>query len=121
MQLNKAFLWLALLFPLSAHAELRLASLFSDGAVLQRDKPVAVWGWADAGEKVSVSIRGKSAEATANSDGRWQATLPAMPASSESAELTVTAGGKSVTVHDVLVGEVWMCSGQSNMEWHVKE
>lgn len=104
-----------------ALAELKLAPLFVDGAVLQRERPVAVWGWADAGQTVTVSFHDQSAGATADAKGRWQATLSAMPASADGANLTVTSSAEKLTVKDVLVGEVWMCSGQSNMQWTVKQ
>lgn len=104
----------------TAHAELRLGPLFRDHAVLQQGKPVPVWGWADPGANVEVEFHGQHETATANQDGRWRVSLAAMKASAEPAELKVTSG-QTVTVHDVLVGEVWICSGQSNMEWHVRD
>jgi sialate O-acetylesterase len=92
--------------------------LFCDHAVLQRDKPVPVWGFATPGEKIVVSHRGHVVTANANAEGRWIATLPAMAASAVGADLTI-AGDETVTLRDVLVGEVWLCSGQSNMAWNV--
>jgi sialate O-acetylesterase len=103
---------------MAARAEVRLASLFTDGAVLQRDKPVAIWGQADAGEKVAVSFAGQTCETTAGSDGKWIIYLDALAASAQGAEL-IAVGKNTVTVRDVVVGEVWICSGQSNMEWPV--
>jgi sialate O-acetylesterase len=99
-------------------ADVTLAPLFSDGAVLQCDKPVAIWGRADVGEKVSVRFAGQQCGTTAASDGRWIVFLDALAMSTQGAELVVT-GKNMVTVHDVVVGEVWLCSGQSNMEWPV--
>jgi sialate O-acetylesterase len=104
----------ALLSPL--RADVTLAPLFADGAVLQRDKPVAVWGRADSGEKITVTFAGRSASATADTSGRWSVTLKPLPASAESRDLVVK-GRNTVTLHDVVVGEVWLASGQSNMEW----
>ena len=103
-----------------AHAELRLGPLFRDGAVLQRGKPVPVWGWADSGQRVKVTFREAALETTAGPDGRWQVLLPAMPACAQPADLTVSAK-ETATVCGVLVGEVWLCSGQSNMEWHLRD
>src|SRR6185436_14177582 len=103
---------------IAARADVTLAPLFTDGAVLQRDKPVAVWGRADAGEKVSVSFAGQKCDATTASDGQWIVYLDGLTTSAQGAELVV-AGKNTVTVRDVLVGEVWLCSGQSNMEWTV--
>lgn len=99
-------------------ADVRPASLFQDHAVLQRDKPVPVWGAADAGENVTVTFAGQTKTATAGADGRWSVTLDPLPASAEPATLTI-AGKNTVTLSDVVVGEVWLASGQSNMEWIV--
>ena len=103
------------LCPLS-HAEVTLAPLFQDHAILQRDKPLPVWGRADPGEHVTVAFKGQQVGATATADGRWVVTLEAVPASADPAELVVT-GKNTVTVTDILVGEVWLLGGQSNMEW----
>lgn len=100
------------------HADVKLPSVFSDHLVLQRDKPVAVWGTADAGEAVTVTFGGQSKQATAGPDGSWKVALDALKASSEPAELKVK-GKNEVVFKDILVGEVWVCSGQSNMEWTV--
>ncbi|MBI5688869.1 MAG: sialate O-acetylesterase [Verrucomicrobia bacterium] len=105
----------------AAAAPLRLAGLFGDGAVLQRDRPVPVWGWAAPGAAVSVEFRGERVTATADGEGRWQVSLPPMPAASDPAALVVRTAGEACTVADVVVGEVWLCSGQSNMEWTVAQ
>jgi sialate O-acetylesterase len=107
-----------LLLSLAARADVAPAALFTGGAVLQRDKPVPVWGKADAGEKVSVTFAGQKISTTTAADGRWMVLLEPLATSSESADLVI-AGKNTVTVHDVVVGEVWLCSGQSNMEWPV--
>ena len=102
-------------------AELKLAPVLADHMVLQRDKPVAVWGWADAGETVTVSFSGQSKSAIAAADGKWSLKLDAIAASAEPRTLTATGkDGRKVEVKDVLVGEVWFGSGQSNMEMSVK-
>lgn len=98
----------------STRADVRLAQIFGDGLVLQRDKPAAVWGWADAGEKVTVSFAGHEASTSADGDGRWRVTLPALAAAGTARELIVR-GKNVVTLRDVVVGDVWLCSGQSNM------
>jgi sialate O-acetylesterase len=99
-----------------AAADFRLASALSDHMVLQREKPVAVWGWADAGESVTVAFGGQTKSATAGTDGKWSLKLDALAASAEPRTLVVTGkGGHKVEVKDVLVGEVWLGSGQSNM------
>ena len=101
--------------------DFRLGSPISDHMVLQREKPVAVWGWADAGESVTVAFAGQSKSATAADDGKWSLKLDALSASAESRSLVVTGkSGHKVEVKDVLVGEVWLGSGQSNMSFTVQ-
>lgn len=97
--------------------ELKLATVFSDHMVLQRDKLVPVWGWADAGEKITVEFGGQVHSTVAHSDGKWQVKLDPMAASAESQELVVASDkpDRKAEVSDVLVGEVWFGSGQSNM------
>ena len=102
-------------------AGFRLAAPISDHMVLQREKPVAVWGWADAGESVTVAFAGQSKSATANADGKWILKLDALKASAEPRTLVVSGkDGHKVEVKDVLVGEVWLGSGQSNMAMNVQ-
>ena len=99
-------------------ADVKLASPFTDHMVLQRDMPVPVWGWADPGERISVNFAGQNPTATAGADGKWSLTLSALKASAESRDFTVT-GKNTLTLKDVLVGEVWVGSGQSNMDFSV--
>jgi sialate O-acetylesterase len=96
-----------------------LHPLFADHAVLQRDTKVPVWGWTAPGGKVVVSFAGQNKQATADGHGKWTATLDPMPASSEGRTLEVKSG-QAVIINDVLVGDVWICSGQSNMEMGIK-
>ncbi|KAF1685373.1 9-O-acetylesterase [Pseudoxanthomonas broegbernensis] len=95
-----------------------LHALFQDHAVLQRDQPLRVWGLAPPGQTVQVELAGKRASARADGDGRWEATLPALKAGGPYT-LSAAAGQARQTVADVLVGDVWLCSGQSNMELQV--
>jgi len=97
-----------------ATAAPRLAAAFADHAVLQREMPVPVWGWADVGETVTVEFAGQRRTATADGTGRWSVRLEPLAASSEPRDMIVTGSG-TATIHDVLVGEVWLASGQSNM------
>ena len=92
-------------------AVVRLGAPFTDGAVLQRDRPVPIWGEAAPGETVRVSFGGQVCETNADERGRWRVNLAPLAASAESRELTVN----DMRIKDVLVGEVWLCSGQSNM------
>ena len=98
--------------------DITLAPPFGDHAVLQSGRPVPVWGAAGPSDAVTVTFHGQTVRAVAGADGRWIATLAPLAASSEPADLVV-AGQNTVTVHDVVVGEVWLCSGQSNMEFTV--
>jgi len=95
-----------------------LPRVFSDNMVLQREEPVPVWGWADSGEKVTVAFAGQEKTATADQDGRWKVVLDPLAKSSTPGVLAVRGSGQ-VLIQNVLVGEVWLCSGQSNMEWSV--
>lgn len=105
----------AAIISLPAQAELTVASLFTDHAVLQRDMPVPVWGTADSEASVTVKFGGQKKETKADVDGRWSVTLDPISASFESRTLTVRSGDEAQQFDDVLVGEVWICSGQSNM------
>lgn len=102
-------------------AELKLPAMFTDGAVLQQGMAVPVWGWADPDAEVKVTFAGQTKTAAANAEGKWMVTLDKLKANKTGTELSVNAGGESLSVKDVLVGEVWFCSGQSNMEWVVKD
>ncbi len=100
-----------------AAADVRLPALISDNMVLQQGRQVAIWGTADAGEQVTVSLGEQKESATADSSGQWKVQLGPL-AKGGPLEMTV-AGKNTVTIHNVLVGEVWVCSGQSNMEMAV--
>ena len=99
-----------------APAAVKLPRIFGNHMVLQRGTPVSVWGWADAGQKVTVSFAGQAKIAEAGADGKWMVKLDALQASAKPATMTVSANGAKVTFTNVLVGEVWVGSGQSNME-----
>ena len=106
---------LLLMAPFVANADVRLPKVFGSHMVLQRDQSIPVWGWAEAEEEVTVTLGDKSAKDTADEDGKWRVRLPTMEAGGPY-ELKV-AGKNEVKFEDVLIGEVWVCSGQSNMEW----
>jgi sialate O-acetylesterase len=107
---------LGALVPLSCLAEIITAPPFTDHAVLQRGVSVPVWGRGKAGETVTVRFHGQLQKTAVGADGRWSVELDPMPASAEGADLSIT-GSSIVIFHDVVVGEVWLASGQSNMEW----
>lgn len=101
-------------------AAIQLASPFADNMVLQRDRPVPVWGTGEPGEAIVVEFAGQRLETKAGGDGRWRVDLAPMVACSKGRVLTVCGGRgatalPAVAVNDVLVGEVWLCAGQSNM------
>lgn len=102
--------------PAKQATGLSLASIFSDHMVLQRDMKVPVWGKAEPGEKVVVAIDDHQQEATADEQGRWKVAIGPFKAGGPH-DVTVTAGDDEETLDDVLFGDVWVCSGQSNMEW----
>lgn len=97
-------------------ADVRLPKVFGSHMVLQRRKPVPVWGWADAGENVTVTLANQTRTTRAAKDGQWRVSLDPMEAGGPY-QLVVKGKKNAVTFDDVLAGEVWICSGQSNMEW----
>jgi sialate O-acetylesterase len=103
----------------SVRAEVKLPAIFSDHMVLQREMKVPIWGWADPGENVTVTIAEQKQTTTADDKGHWRVTLD--PLSSDEPQTMAVEGKNRVEVKDVLVGEVWICSGQSNMEYKVKD
>jgi sialate O-acetylesterase len=119
----KGFKWSALLLSLmaiqTALADVRVSNVFGSHMVLQRRKPVPVWGWADPGEKVTVSFNSQTKGIKAGKDGKWTISLDPMEAGGPY-QMTVAGKKNSVSFDDVLLGEVWICSGQSNMEWQLQ-
>ena len=118
----KLILTIFMLVPLTVlqAGDVKLAAMFSDHMVLQCDRPVP-FRWADSGEQVTVEFAGQTKSAKADADGKWTITLDSLPASAPPRELHVSlsavasAEAERVTLHDVLIGEVWLCAGQSNM------
>lgn len=105
----------AISLPVEARA-LKTHRIFSSNMVLQRDKPIVIWGWADAGDKVAVQFGSEKAEAVAAGDvGRWEVTFPAHPADTAARNLTVSSGDETLRLDNVVIGDVWVMNGQSNM------
>ncbi len=124
MKLSRLLLLLLLASASVLHAaDLKVAGVFTDHAVLQRESLVPVWGWADPGTKVQVQFAGQTKTASADATGKWLVKLDALPASAAPHDLTVTAltTQQTLVLHDLLVGEVWLGSGQSNMALMVKQ
>lgn len=115
---------LLLAAPLNAlhAAELKLASIFTDHMIVQRDKPVPVWGWSDAGEMVTVEFAGQTKTATADANGKWAVKLDPIPASAVPGEMKISRSlnPEPLILSDILVGDVWLASGQSNMGFDVR-
>ena len=124
-----SFVWLAVGCP-PLLAELKLPAIFGDHMVFQREAKAPVWGWADPGEKVTITFAGQKKSTTADKDGKWTVRLDPMPANAEGQTLTVSSGIRNLqsaprqaqggehrrtTIRNVVVGDVWLCSGQSNM------
>ncbi len=103
----------------TGRADIRLPAVVGDHMVLQQDMPLPIWGWADPGEVVNVTLGDSQAKATADADGKWRVTLPARKAGKP---LEMTLSGKNtIKLTDILMGEVWVGSGQSNMQWSVQQ
>lgn len=101
---------------LTVRADVVLPSILSNGMVLQRETPAPVWGWADPGEEVTVEFAGQTKKVMPDRDGKWMVKLDALEASAEPRNMTIS-GKNKIRLENVLVGEVWIASGQSNMEW----
>jgi sialate O-acetylesterase len=119
IKIHKVILALLLCAASAGAAEFKVANLFQDHMVLQRDKPIKIWGWTDVGGRVSVAFAGQTKTVEAGKDGKWMVTLDPIPASSAGRTMTLasSADRQTVEIKDVLVGEVWVCSGQSNMSY----
>jgi len=100
--------------PSTAHASVRVPNVFGSHMVVQRDRPIIVWGWADPGENVTVRFASESGKAQANANGEWRVTLAALKAGGPFT--MAVSGSSSLEFTNVMVGEVWLCSGQRNME-----
>ena len=104
--------------PPSTRADVKLPALFGDHMVLQQGQPIPIWGWADPGEEVRVTLGGDSRTVKADADGKWKVLLGKLSAGGPNK--VEIQGNNSLTLNDVLIGEVWVCSGQSNMQWDVQ-
>ncbi|MDA0834638.1 MAG: sialate O-acetylesterase [Planctomycetota bacterium] len=107
-----------LAFSSSASADVRLPTVVGSNMVLQRDKPIHLWGWAAPDEKVTVTLGDDSKSTAADAEGNWAVDLNELPAGGPH-QISIT-GNNAITLENILVGEVWVCSGQSNMEWMVR-
>jgi sialate O-acetylesterase len=114
-------LMMCLWLPLLARAERPfIPKLFADGMVLQRDAAVPIWGFAPPAKPITVRFGGQTVSAVTDPSGRWQATLAPMPASSQGQDLVIESDVETMTLRDVLVGDVYLLAGQSNMSWPLR-
>lgn len=116
---KRMMILLLLLSPVVAlKARLKLPALISDSMVLQRDMPIQIWGWNDDNKQVNVSFNGKTYKTKAGASGKWKLTLPAMKAGGPFL-MKISTGDTTIRLNDIMIGDVWLCSGQSNMEFTV--
>lgn len=101
------------------NAQIRLPKVLGSNMILQREKPVPIWGWASAGEQVTVTFAGQQHTTKAAADGSWKVTLSSLKANAQPQNMTIAASN-TITLSNILIGEVWLCSGQSNMEYPMK-
>lgn len=102
-----------------ASAAVKLPAVIGDNMVLQRDAPVPIWGWADKGEEITVAIAGQRLTTKADQNGRWKVVLAKLEAGETLEMIVQGSSGSTITLKNILVGEVWVCSGQSNMAWGI--
>ena len=112
---NLSSLVLFFLLTLFAHAELRLPRLFQDGMVLQRGDHTQIWGWGDEGAKIQVELKGEHYQTIVDDEGKWSLVFNHLDACGP-VEMLVSSGVENITLKDIYIGDVWVCSGQSNME-----
>ena len=101
-----------------AEAQVELSAIFTDNMVLQRDQPIRIWGTAKRGESVTVGIDRHNSRVKADRSGKWKVELPSMSAGGPY-EISISAKSGKLKLTNVLIGDIWLCSGQSNMEWVV--
>jgi len=110
----KLIISILLLHSYTVYCQVRLPKLVSDGMILQREKPVNIWGWASPGEKVKLNFNGRTFEAITTTDGKWKIVLPAQKAGGPF-DMEISASN-TIKLKNILFGDIWLCSGQSNME-----
>jgi sialate O-acetylesterase len=106
------------LLALPVFPQIKLPQIIRDSMILQRDIKINIWGWASKGEKVSVKFNNKSYKTTTGDDGKWRVQLA--PMKTGGPYIMDISGKNKITLHDILIGDVWLCAGQSNMEHQMK-
>ena len=107
--------------PLAGHADVSLPRIFGNHMVLQRETPLKVWGTADAGEKISLEFGPRSFSTTSDENGDWHIDLPPLKADGGKSHKLTIKGTNTIILEDILIGDVWLGSGQSNMEWNLTQ
>src|SRR5690606_34436916 len=105
---------------INAYCQLELPKLISDGMVLQREIPLKIWGWSKSKDTIEIKFNNSNYQAIADNTGNWATTLPPIEAGGPF-QMTISSSDSSVTIEDILIGDVWLCSGQSNMEISLTE
>lgn len=113
----KGFFVLIVLLPFLASSQLQLAKIFSDNMVLQRDVPIRIWGKAAPGETVTISFANQTKNATAQKDSSWSVSFIRRKANSDPQTIFISSGNERIELRNILIGDIWICSGQSNMEF----
>jgi sialate O-acetylesterase len=103
--------------PVFSQAQLQLAAQFSDNMVLQRNQPINIWGKGNPGEKINAHLGSVTTSAVVQQNGNWQIHFPAQPATTSPLQLLLAMGQEKIQLNNILIGDVWLCIGQSNMEW----
>ena len=111
---------LGLVCTFQLSAEIKLSGIFGDNMVIQRDVPVMIWGWGDKGESVTVHFNGQHRKTRVMKNGRWELELEKMPFGGPY-DMTIVGRENTIRIGNILIGDIWFCSGQSNMEFQVKE
>lgn len=120
--MNKIILLLLLALSVNtlSQAQLKVAEIFTDNMVLQRDQPLHVWGWSQKNERITISFKGKNYTTKPGKSGKWMVKMPAMEAGGPF-EMSIKSNREKIDLSNIMIGDVWLCSGQSNMAWTVEK
>ena len=119
--MQRLLLIILLFIGINSFGQVRFARIFSDHVVLQQKKPIPVWGWAKANEKVTVTLGKQTLTSQTDASGKWQVVFSPLEAGGGTYTMVAKTANNVMTISDILIGEVWLCSGQSNMEWTVAQ
>ncbi len=117
----KKIIFLIAIAPLFASAQLKLAKIFSDNMVLQRDQPIRIWGKANPGMQVEISFATTRKTVIAKQDSTWMISFLPQHLNNQPQTIFISSGSEKILLQNVLIGDVWLCIGQSNMEWPMKQ